>query len=384
MPKNHSSVREQNIHTVLSQIINYPEISRAEISKKANLNKATVSEIVRNLIDEQYVLETGRGASSDVGGRKPILLKINKKAGVSVSFDVRYDQISYMISYLNGETIDSKSIEMTIDSTNVISVIKNLVLNFQESINDNPFGIIGISIAVHGITSDNKIVFTPYYDLFQIDLANELENKLDIPVYLENEANLSALAEATLDTDHNNLITCSIHTGVGAGIIIDQQLYRGYQGRSGEIGHTTLYPDGIHCPCGNEGCLEQYCSQTSLLTFYQEAHQNTQLTLNDLINDFQNQDAIATKVVEEFAKNLSIGMVNLMGTYSPEIIYINSYISRKLPIIIDSVQEHLNETIYTNIPIKNSEVAGNASLFGATVMNIQNFYEINSLHLSLS
>jgi len=384
MANNHSSVREQNIHTVLSQIINYPEISRAEISKKANLNKATVSEIVRNLIDEQYVLETGRGASSDVGGRKPILLKINKKAGVSVSFDVRYDQISYMTSYLNGETIDINSIEMNIDSSNIISVIKNLVLSFKESITDIPFGLIGITISVHGIISDNKIVFTPYYDLFQIDLANELENELNIPVYLENEANLAALAEATLDTDHNNLITCSIHTGVGAGIIIDQQLYRGYEGRSGEIGHTTLYPDGIQCPCGNEGCLEQYCSQTALLSFYQEAHQNNQLTLNDLINDFQKEDVTAIKLVEKFAKNLSMGMVNLMGTYGPEIIYINSYMSRELPIIIDRVQEHLSETLYTNIPIKNSEVAGNASLFGATVMNIQNFFEVNSLHLSLA
>jgi len=383
MPNNHSSVRDQNIHTVLSQIINHPEISRAEISKKANLNKATVSEIVRNLIDEKYVLETGRGASSDVGGRKPILLKINKKAGVSVSFDVRYDQISYMTNYLNGETIDTNSIEMSIDSSNIISVIKNLVLDFQESITDIPFGLIGITISVHGIISDNKIVFTPYYDLFQLDLASELENELDVPVYLENEANLAALAEATLDTTHHNLITCSIHTGVGAGIIIDQELYRGFQGRSGEIGHTTLYPDGIQCPCGNEGCLEQYCSQNALLSFYQEAHQNSQLTLDDLIENFRKEDTTATKIIEKFAENLSIGMVNLMGAYGPEIIYINSQISREVPIIIDLIQEHLSETIYRGIPIKNSEVIGNSSLFGATVMNIQNFLEVNSLHLSL-
>jgi len=272
---------------------------------------------------------------------------------------------------------------MNIDSSNIISVIKNLVLSFQESITDIPFGLIGITVSVHGIISDNKIVFTPYYDLFQIDLASELENEVNIPVYLENEANLSALAEDTLDTTHHNLITCSIHTGVGAGIIIDEKLYRGHQGRSGEIGHTTLYPDGIQCPCGNEGCLEQYCSQTALLSFYQEAHQNNQLTLNDLVNDFQKEDVTAVKIVENFAKNLSMGMVNLMGTYGPEIIYINSHISRELPIIIDWVREHLSETLYTNISIKNSEVTGNASLFGATVMNIQNFLEVNSLHLSL-
>lgn len=383
MPNNHLTMREQNTHTVLSQIINHPGISRAEISKESGLNKATVSEIVRNLIREQYVLETGIGESTDTGGRKPILLKINKEAGISVSFDVRFDQISYMMNFLNGEVINTESIEMNINSTNIISIIKNIVVNFKQSINNTPFGIIGIAIAIHGVISNNKIIFTPYYNLAGIDLAHKLQKELDIPVHLENEANLAALAEATFDASHNNLITCSVHTGVGAGIIINRKLYRGFQGRSGEIGHTTLYPNGLQCPCGNQGCLEQYCSHNALLHFYRHARQNPSLNLPDLINDFKNEEITAIKIVKEYAKNLSIGMINLMGTYGPEIIYINSEIVRELPIMIKWIQDHLNHTIYKKIPIKESKIAKNASLFGATVINIQKFLQINSLHLSL-
>src|SRR5699024_2104109 len=179
MFRNFSSMREQNTHAILSQIIKHPETSRAEISKQTNLNKASVSEIVRNLIDEQYVVETGIGKSSTSGGRKPILLKINKKAGFSFSFDVRHDKLSYMATYLNGEIYTSESIDMNIDQSNVVSVIENLIRNFKKTMSNSPFGIIGIAIAIHGIVSNNKIIFTPYYDLSQFDLAIELENRLN-------------------------------------------------------------------------------------------------------------------------------------------------------------------------------------------------------------
>lgn len=380
MLRNFSSMREQNTHAILSQIINHPEISRAEISKQTNLNKASVSEIVRNLIDEQYVVETGIGKSSTAGGRKPILLKINKKAGFSFSFDVRYDKLSYMVTYLNGEVVASESVDMNIDQSNIVSVVENIIRNFQQTMEKSPFGIIGITIAIHGVVSKNKIIFTPYYDLSQIDLANELEKRLHIPIYLENEANLTALAEASMDSTHKNLISVSIHTGVGAGIIIEEKLYHGFEGRSGEIGHTTLYPDGIACPCGNKGCLEQYCSQSSVLNAYRKVMNNELLTIDNLIMDYKNGENIAVNIIDEFAKNLSIGITNLMGTYGPEIIYINNKLIKDIPSIIVKIREHLNQTMYNKIPVEISQVAKQASLYGATAMNIKNFLGVKTFN----
>ena len=380
MLRNFSSMREQNTHAILSQIINHPEISRAEISKQTHLNKASVSEIVRNLIDEQYVVETGIGKSSTAGGRKPILLKINKKAGYSFSFDVRYDKLSYMVTYLNGEVFISESVDMNIDQSNIVSVVENIVRNFQQTMENSPFGIIGIAIAIHGVVSDNKIIFTPYYDLSQLDLASELEKRLQLPIYLENEANLTALAEASMDATHKNLVSVSIHTGVGAGIIIEEKLYHGFEGRSGEIGHTTLYPDGIPCPCGNKGCLEQYCSQSSVLNTYRNTMKNERLTIDNLIIDYQNGERIAVEIINEFAKNLSIGLTNLMGTYGPEVIYINNKIIKEIPTIIEKIHEHLDHTLYKNIPVEISQVAQQASLYGATAMNIQNFLGVKTFN----
>lgn len=375
----HSSIRENNTHLVLKQIINHPNISRAEVAKQTKLNKATISAIVKNLIDQSYVIETGIGQSSSSGGRKPVLLRINKHAGMSVSFDIRYDKISYMAAFLNGEVNLKKEIEMKIDKDNIVSVIENIVDHFQKTMTETPFGIIGITIAIHGTVSNNKIHFTPYYNINKISLAQLLEERLQLPIFIENEANLAALAESTYDTEHNNLISCSIHTGIGAGIIIDQKLYRGFKGKSGEIGHTTLYPGGVQCPCGNKGCFEQYCSEQALLHNYQEAQQNPSLTIEDLITNYKKNDPTTTEIVDTFAKNLSIGLYNLIGTFSPEVIYINSKIVYEIPDIIDNINHQLSYTIHKDFPILISSINGEASLMGATILNIQNFLEIQAL-----
>src|SRR5699024_6303090 len=141
MITSHTIMREHNVQIVLSEIMNNPEVSRAEISKKTKLNKATVSEIVRDLIDNDYVVETGIGNGSSAGGRKPILLKINKLGGFSLSFDIRYDKISYMINFLNGEltTYDSKMIEITKD--NIVDEISVIVKKIKNGLPETPFGI---------------------------------------------------------------------------------------------------------------------------------------------------------------------------------------------------------------------------------------------------
>lgn len=382
MLKTNTLMRENNVSTVITQIINHPEISRAEIAKSTQLNKATVSEIVRDLIDKHYILETGIGESSFGGGRRPILLKTNKKAGMSFSFDIRFDRVSYMACYLDGEVIEMDSFDLYIDSQNIVKIISDIVKDYQKGMPQTPYGIVGITIAVHGIVSNNKIVYTPYYDISALNLVEILTNELDIPVYLENEANLTALAESTLDSQHKNLITLSIHTGVGAGIIINDNLYRGYEGRSGEIGHTTLYPDGIQCTCGNNGCLEQYCSETSLLKFFRNAHQNLSLTTDDLVKDYKNQDPIAVELIEDFAKNLSIGIINLAGMYGPQVVYLSGSIINKLPSIVDMILENLESTIYKWLPVKVSKIMEDSALHGATITNIQYFFGVNNINLS--
>ena len=115
-----------------------------------------------------------------------------------------------------------------------------------------------------------RLIFTPYYSLTELDIASDLNKTFNIPVYLENEANLSVIGEKTFFNDYSNIVNISIHTGVGLGLIIDNKLYTGYNGFAGEFGHSIVVPNGKPCPCGNKGCLEQYVSETSLLRNYSQ------------------------------------------------------------------------------------------------------------------
>src|SRR5699024_6557982 len=107
---------------------------------------------------------------------------------------------------------------------------------------------------------------------------------------------------------------------------------------------------------------------------------NERLTIDNLIIDYQNGERIAVEIINEFAKNLSIGLTNLMGTYGPEIIYINNKIIKEIPTIIEKIREHLDHTLYKNIPVEISQVAQQASLYGATAMNIQNFLGVKTFN----
>lgn len=379
-----NSIRENNSILVLSEIINRPEVSRATISEITGLNKATVSEIVRKLIKDNYVIEIGPGKSTSAGGRRPIQLTVNKKAGVSLSFDVRYDRISYLATYLDGEKLDHRIVEKEMTNDTIVQTITDIVNEAKSEVGEIPFGIIGVAISVHGIVYENKIEFTPYFNLEKIDLAAKLEDTLDLPIHLENEANLSALAESAFDNEHQNIISFNAHTGIGAGIILDGKLYRGNKGRSGEVGHTVLYPNGKNCPCGNQGCLEQYCSTKAIIRRFQDLKGDKTLTFDDLIESYQKKDSSTLNLILQFAKDFGIGLMNVIGNYDPQVVYINSEILEQIPELISLLNHYLNMTIYKHVALKQSVLGKKASLYGATVLNLQQFLHVDNVEFSLN
>lgn len=374
------SIREQNEAIVLTNIINNSEISRSAVSKITGLNKASISEIVKKLINDQLINETGIGNASSAGGRKPIMLQLNKHAGVSLGIDLGYDYIASMLTYLNGEIVKKKRTTGTlITKENVVKIIEDIIESYTNLATELPYKIIGVTIAIHGIVFENNILFTPYYNLDKIDLFKDLSNITDIPIYLENEANLTALAESTFSSKKNNLVSVSIHSGIGAGIVMNGSLYVGLNGRSGEIGHMTLYPHGLTCPCGNHGCFEQYCSEQSIMNQFRSLKNDFSLSIDDLVLSFERNDEQSLNLINKFIDNLSIGINNLIATYGPEIIYINSSLTRKIPIILPSVNDKMISSFNKNTPLYESQLGTKASLLGATALAIKNFLKVEQL-----
>lgn len=379
---NRKGIRESNERAVLSVIANDGPISRINLSGTIGLNKATVSNITKRLLEQKLISEVGIGESTIQGGRRPIMLQLNKEAGFSICVDIGYNYIDVMITYLDGSTWKRKlspflEIKREKITSDLIFIINQLIKDLPES----PFGIIGMTIAIHGVVMNNQISFTPAYDFAKLPLAENLMKHFSFPIYIENEANLLAIAEHAKDSTNRNLVSVSIHSGIGSGIIINDILYTGEEGYAGKIGHMVVEVDGKLCTCGSRGCLECYCSEKVLLDEYREQSGHKEAIIPDICKLYLQGDILAVSLVSKMIKYLAVGIQNIVTMYNPKVIVINSEISRLIPDFTQKVKTSLSSFIGKDIQIKQSVLGEEAILYGCAVITISRFLEIPYFNL---
>ena len=166
-------------------------------------------------------------------------------------------------------------------------MIKDLIKKMP----DSPYGLIGIGLCVPGlVNTEQQVMFTPNIDWnYNLDLKSLIEQEFKVPVFIENEANAGAYGERVFGAAKNyeNIIYVSVGTGIGIGIVINNDLYRGVNGFAGEMGHVTIDFNGLKCSCGNRGCWELYASEKALLAPYQS---NGNITSYQEIINLANQN----------------------------------------------------------------------------------------------
>lgn len=371
-------IRDINTRLVLETIIENETISRAAISKKLGLTKATISTIVQELINKKLVIEVG---SDDTKlGRKPILLSLNKKAGYVISIDIGVKTISALLSDLAGEDCRLKQITTPKNTFNLVNVLTKLIETMI--VEDHlPYNLVGITLGIHGVVQDNQVSFAPYYNLSAINLAQDLGSHYDVPIYLENEANLSVIGEKTFQYDYKNIANVNIHSGIGLGIIIDDKLYTGYNGRAGEFGHTIVEIGGKACPCGNNGCLEQYVSEQMLMHELAQMKKLEEVSFDDFSKMYQEDDPDAKYIMDLFIRYMSICINNVLNAYNPDIVIINSSFTIFCPDIIKEIEDSLKSKMNTYVSIVPSALQDSSILLGGVCVAIKNFLEIDNLNL---
>lgn len=366
-------------------------ISRAEVAKQRGLNKATVSKMVTELIEESFVKEMGEGQST--GGRKPIMLYFNQNAGYSIGIDLGVNYITGILTDLNGNIIERTQINLF--STNFEKVLRNInkiIENLKNSSPPSPYGIVGIGIGVPGqINQNGDILFAPNLDWHHINLREKIEKKHLIPVEVVNEANAGAHGEHMLGVGKNikNQIYISIGIGIGTGIIINHNLYEGSFGTSGEMGHFSINAEGRKCSCGSKGCWELYASEGALLSLALETNiiDNKQsFDLNVLLAKAKKGDSAVLKILEELGENIGYGLVNIINTFDPEIITIGNRIVQFqhwiAPPINKVLQERITNDNKLNTEIRFSILKDNAITLGVNLFAISTFLEKHQLQMS--
>ncbi|MHC9531975.1 ROK family transcriptional regulator [Dellaglioa sp. L3N] len=356
-------LRGDNSKLVLQQIFNNANISRAQISKNLKLNKATVSSIFNELEEQKLVEKQGEGDSTKIGGRKPIMLNINQEYGYTIALDMGYDYLDVMLNYFNGKMMsyDRYQLKMN-DLTNVLGII-NEKIDFSDK-KQTLNGLLGIGISVHGVVDSNhEITYLPFLDLQGMSVIEELEKLVDVPISIENEANLAAVFERDFsDKIISNLITISIHKGIGAGLIIDNELYRGWSGEAGEIGRMLMHSENE--TAGNTRRIEDVCSQDAIINKL-KIELKKEVDLDDVQQLYYQNNVIVKKEIDYFVHLITEVVHNVNVEFNPEIIYLNSPLIEKIPVIIDQINDELKKVSSKEATVRLSTNVEFSTLLGA-------------------
>lgn len=373
-------IRDLNSNLVLQTMIFKRPISRADLAKETGLTKVTISTIVQDLLDRELLIEIGY--DNTARGRKPTLLDINAKAGYAISINIEVEDITAIHTDLLGENLMTKNLK-TPKESELPETLSSIINEMIASQNDSPYGLVGIALGIHGVVKGNRIMFTPNYNLVGMDLYTYLKEEFKTNIYLENEANLSVIGESLhLSDEYQNIANISVHSGVGLGLLIDRKLYKGFSGYAGEIGHTIIEPNGRPCQCGNAGCLEQYVSRRSLVNSLRMKKNNHRLDFNSLVTLYKTGDSDAKETIKNFVNYMTICVNNILNSYNPDVIIINSTFTDAFPRLVRDISKSLNSRLNDVVNILPSNLNSYAILLGGITMVVKNFTGVDDVRFS--
>ncbi|HJY30322.1 MAG TPA: ROK family protein [Pyrinomonadaceae bacterium] len=261
--------------------------------------------------------------------------------------------------------------------------IINALANAAKQWSDEKQRIVAASIMVPGTVDTDKAVVLQAPNLpslVNFKLKAALQERLGWPVFLENDANAAAVGEMWLGVARGcrDVMSVTLGTGVGGGLILDGKLWRGSHGSGGEIGHTTVDPfSGLKCKCGNAGCLELFASATAIVRMTREnlsLFPQTKLTSGDLTAETVYKagldgDELALAVFKRFGMYLGIGLANIINLIDPEIIVITGGAANGWDLFASEmyrqVEERAFRTTAQQVRIARAECGDNAGLLGA-------------------
>ncbi|TSB46986.1 ROK family transcriptional regulator [Alkalicoccobacillus porphyridii] len=376
IPFHQSTIKRENKQHVLQQIREHAPISRAETAQKTGLNKGTVSSLVAELLNEELIRESGPGESS--GGRKPVMLHFHATSAFSIGIDLGVNYILAVLTDLGGNIISS--LHEPLHETEYESVflkLKEMIHTLRQLAPPSRYGVIGVGVGVPGIVSTTGVIINaPNLNWKHVDLMSQLETEIQLPIWIDNEANFGAHGEKIYGSSvtGHNILYLSAGIGIGAGMILDGNLYKGSTGHAGEVGHMTVDVKGPLCRCGNYGCWELFASEQALLSSIQQ-----HTSLEELIRGAEEGDSETLLAFNRVAEYLGAGIVSLVHTFSPDQIIVGNRLalaeSLLQPELVKAMKKRMLPEQFKATEIRFSSLGTQATAMGASSFATEKFLE---------
>ena len=277
----------------------------------------------------------------------------------------------------------------------VDKVIERIARCVQDAVDEADLSIkniAGVGIGAPGAVDFNSgtVIFAPNLEGWKnIPLKKELEKVLEVPVFVENDCNIAALGvyAAELKGKPKHMLGMFVGTGIGGGLILNGELFSGFNHTAGEVGHMVLEINGPKCGCGNKGCFEALASRTAIFERIKEGVKDGQKTLlidmlgddlkdlrsGDIRKAIRRGDKFVDKVVEEAAEYIGIATANLINIFNPEVVVLGGGVIEALQdemmgVIVETAKDYAMPGTMKGVEIIASRLGDNAGITGAAVL----------------
>ncbi len=364
-----NTIRDINRQIVLNYVREREPISRAEIARETALQRSTISAIVEDLKSEGLVEEVGEGEST--GGRRPTLLKLRAAGPIALGVSITPTCTTIASSDLAGRVIDQEEFLTDAGKTlnEVIAVLRDFTTRYKGSIE-------GVGVSLPGLVdpSTGTALYIPYFLWRDLPISEMISDAVGLPVVIDNDANAVALAELWFGrpevNDARDFILVLVAEGVGTGIIFDGQVYRGQRGAAGEFGHMVIGRGApVPCSCGSDDCWEAFSSERAAIARYVKlSGASSKVTFIEVVDRALAGEANAKAALVETARQLGVGISNLIIGFSPEAVVVGGEIARAWDLIESALTETIANSVRRGLPsarILPSTLGENPTLRGA-------------------
>jgi len=265
-------VRDFNQQVVLETIRGTRGVSRTELAHETGLTAQTISNIVRRLLDEGLVVETGKKSSAR-GGKPKVNLEINPDAGYALGAQIDRDEIALVLLNLGGQPL--RRVRPVMPAGQAPEEVVRLLAKAAKELIQEAGGVdrkmLGLGVASPGpLDPVNGVLYEPpgFKNWEEVPIKQMLQERTGYPVLVDNDAMAAAVGERWVGKARGTDNYAFVYNGwgLGAGLFLEGHVYRGATGTAGEFGHTSLDPNGPECECGNRGCLIRYCSPREIIS----------------------------------------------------------------------------------------------------------------------
>ncbi|SHF25878.1 ROK family protein [Flavisolibacter ginsengisoli] len=373
------------------------QLSCAELSQLTDKSLPLTTKVLNELIEEGSVQELGYALST--GGRRPqtYSLKSDLMYVVAVAMDQLITRMA-IVDMRNNLIGEVEKVELKLNNNpKAAEELRKNILKFIEKSTIPKSKIAGIGIGMPGFIDVLKGINHSFLKISEGSIVSYIESEVGLPVLIDNDSSLIALAELRLGEAKNrqNVMVININWGVGLGMILNGELFRGYNGFAGEFSHIPLFTNNKMCSCGKSGCLE---TETSLLVVAEKAVEglkkgkvsrlknlvleNIEETAAAIMDAADKGDKFAVELFSEAGYNIGRGVAILIHLLNPELIVLSGRGAGVGKLWLAPIQQAINEhcipKIAENTEIKISSLGFQAELIGAAALVMENFDMLDS------